>query len=125
DDYGFGIAVDGLGNVLSAGSFNGPGDFDPGAGTANLTPAGMRDVFISKLDTNGQYVWAGALGGTGVEDGPSIATDVAGNMYVTGFFEATADFDPGPGTQLRTSPNLRSQYVVRLDPAGQFVWVDV
>lgn len=49
DDVGKAIATDSAGNVYSTGYFSGTVDFDPGAGTFNLTSAGSNDVFISKL----------------------------------------------------------------------------
>ena len=63
-DYGRSVAVDSSGNVYTAGYFNGTGDFDPGSGTANLTSTGGGGVFVSKLDSSGNYVWANSLGGT-------------------------------------------------------------
>ena len=64
-DLGYSIATDASGNVLTTGSFSGIGDFDPGAGTFNLTSAGLTEIFISKLDAPGNFVWAKQLGGTG------------------------------------------------------------
>jgi hypothetical protein len=51
------VHVDTSGNVFTAGSFAATGDFDPGAGTFNLTAAGSGDVFVSKLDVAGNFVW--------------------------------------------------------------------
>ncbi len=53
-DEGFGVAVDGSGNVYTTGQFQRTTDFDPGAGVFNLTSAGSRDIFVSKLDSAGQ-----------------------------------------------------------------------
>ena len=64
DDESFSVAVDSSGNVYTTGYFTGTVDFDPGAGTANLTSNGQSDVFVSKLDSSGNYVWAKSFGGT-------------------------------------------------------------
>ncbi len=56
--HGHSIAVDNSGNVYTTGYFNGSVDFDPGAGISTLTSAGDWDVFISKLDASGNFVWA-------------------------------------------------------------------
>jgi hypothetical protein len=55
--------VDIHGNVYTTGYFIGTVDFDPGAGTANLSSSGSSyDIFISKIDANGNYVWAKKYG---------------------------------------------------------------
>ena len=78
-------------------------DFDPGAGTSNLTSAGNADIFLAKYDASGNYVWAKSMGGTGGDLGNSLALDGSGNVVVTGVFKATADFDPSAGTTNLTS----------------------
>ncbi|MEX2323550.1 MAG: SBBP repeat-containing protein [Acidimicrobiia bacterium] len=114
DDYGRGVAVDGSGNVYTTGYFFGTADFDPGAGTLNLTSAGSGDVFVSKLDSAGNLVWARQLGG-GLDDiGQGVAVDGSGNVYTTGHFSGTADFDPGAGTLNLTSAGASDVFVVKL-----------
>ncbi len=117
------IALDGVGDVYTTGSFRGTVDFDPGPGTFNLTSAGGFDIFISKLNANGNFVWAKRLGGTGEsEGGRAIALDGAGNVYTTGFFEGTVDFVPGPGTFNLTSAGSADIFVHKLNASGNFVW---
>jgi len=57
-EEGYSVAVDSSGNVYTTGYFEGTVDFDPGAGTTNLTSNGNYDVFVSKLDSSGNLVWA-------------------------------------------------------------------
>lgn len=94
DDVARSIKVDVSGDVYTMGSFNSTVDFDPGAGVFNLTSAGSSDSFISKLDTDGNFVWAKQLGSTGNDEGQALALDVSGNVYSTGRFYETVDFDP-------------------------------
>ena len=101
-----GMAVDAAGNVYTTGRFSGTFDADPGPGTFNLTAGGGYDVLISKLNSAGNFVWAGALGGPGSgpdENIKGIAVDSSENVYTTGYFRGTADFDPGAGTYSLTS----------------------
>ncbi|HJM73784.1 MAG TPA: SBBP repeat-containing protein, partial [Acidimicrobiales bacterium] len=119
--HGHSVAVDSSGNVYTAGDFYDTVDFDPGAGTANLTSNGQQDVFVSKLDSSGNYVWAKNLGGTGLDYGYSVAVDSSGNVYTTGGFRGTVDFDPGSGTANLTAVGTEA-FVSKLDSSGNYVW---
>ena len=121
-DYGNSIATDAIGNVYTTGFFEGSVDFDPGAGTLNLTSAGSYDIFIQKLDSNGNLIWAKSMGGTGSDYGTSITNDALGNMYTTGSFEGTVDFDPGAGTFNLTSAGYNDIFIQKLDPNGNLIW---
>jgi hypothetical protein len=121
-DYGRGLAVASDGSVYTTGSFHGTADFDPGAGTFNLTSAGNEEIFVSKLDSGGNFVWARRLGGTNYDYGRGVAVASDGSVYTTGAFEGTADFDPGPGSFNLTSAGDEDVFVSKLDSAGNFVW---
>jgi hypothetical protein len=121
-DAGLSIAVDSTGNVYTTGFFASTVDFDPGAGTTNLTTAGSSDVFISKLDASGNLVFAKRFGG-GISDlGYSIAVDSTGNIYTTGFFQDTVDFDPSAGTTNLTTAGLSDVFISKLDASGNLVF---
>ena len=123
-DNGFGIAVDGSGNVYTTGTFRGTADFDPGADAVNLTSSGGIDIFVSKLDSNGIFVWAKRIGGSSSDTRRSIAVDSSDNVYITGNFEGTVDFDPGIGVSNvsdLTSSGSRDVFVSKLDSDGGFV----
>ena len=81
-----GLALDLAGNIYSSGSFGvyGPVDFDPSAANYILTSAGANDGYISKLDTNGNFVWANKIGGTGNDYCFSIAVSPLGKVTVSG-----------------------------------------
>jgi hypothetical protein len=121
-DYSYDIALDSAGNVYTTGYFQGTVDFDPGPGIFNLTTAGSG-LFISKLDPLGNLVWAKALSGTYSCKGHSLALDSNGNIYITGSFEGTIDFDPGTGIYNLTSVGENNNaFACKLDAFGNFVW---
>jgi hypothetical protein len=94
-DYGYSIAVDANKNVYTTGNFTLDVDFDPGVGIANFSSnGGSPDIYISKLDINGDFAWAKKIGGTNFDLGTSITVDAGYNVYTTGSFKNIADFDP-------------------------------
>ena len=121
-DVGTHVEVDAAGNIYTTGHFEGTVDFDPGPGTSNLTSAGFWDIFVSKVDSNGDFVWARGMGGANFEDALSLAVDASGNVYTTGYFQETADFDPGPGVSNLTLMGIRDIFISKLDSNGSFVW---
>lgn len=119
------ISVDANGNVYIAGSFQGTVDFDPGAGTTNLTAiSGDYDTFFLKLDANGNFVWAKRMGNASRDVVNAIEVDASGNLYTTGSFFGTVDFDPGTGTQTMATTGVSVEtYIQKLDSNGDLIWV--
>ncbi|MGA1699037.1 MAG: SBBP repeat-containing protein, partial [Ilumatobacteraceae bacterium] len=122
DEVVNGIAVDGSGNVLLTGSFQGTADFDPGSGTESITSLGSNDVFVVKLNSSGQLVWAKSVGGTGNDQGAAVAVDDSGNVYVAGSFSGTADFDPDSGFANVSAVGFEDGFVMKLDADGAYQW---
>jgi hypothetical protein len=127
-DYATGVAADASGNVYSCGIFMGNADFDPGPGTAILA-GGVISGFASKLDSAGNYLWAKNVAATtnfGGSYAIGLALDASANVYVAGYFSATVDFDPGPGTMTATVPgnfNNTNGFISKLDAMGNLLWV--
>jgi hypothetical protein len=121
-DYGFQLAVGASGNVYLAGAFKGTADFDPGNGTYDLTSEGNYDIFISKLDEAGNFLWAKQIGGTLVDYVDAMTIDAEENIYTTGYFQGTADFNPGSGTANLSSAGNGDIFISKLDDSGNFIW---
>lgn len=96
NDVGTGITVDGAGNVTTVGSFEGMVDLGAGVETS----AGASDVFIVSWTSARAFRWARRHGSTGADQARAIASDAAGNLYVTGGFHGTVDFGGGAGMTL-------------------------
>ncbi len=123
DDSGNDIHVDGSGNIYSTGSFQGSADFDPAASVAPLTSNGLEDVFLSKLDSDGNFIWANSVGGTNQDIGKELVADAAGDLYVGGTFQDQLDFDPGVSVHNRTSNGRQDVFLLKLTPDADFQWV--
>lgn len=120
-DLAIDIFVDASQNIYTTGYFTGTADFDPGSSTHTLTSSGMEDVFVSKLDPVGGFLWAKSFGGNGTDSGISISLNSSGNIYTTGTFVQTVDFDPGTGNQQLTSAGNSDIFISKLDNAGNFL----
>lgn len=123
DAKGKAITTDAQGNIYTTGTFGGTTDFNLGVGVNNLTFHGGYDVFIAKYDSVGNYIWAVNVGNTGFNDGNGITTDNSGNVYVTGYFSAITDFDPGAGVLNITPVGLQDIFILKLNSSGTLVWV--
>jgi hypothetical protein len=121
-DRGHSLALDGSGNVFVTGFFNGTADFDPSSSTANLESAGSDDIFVAKYDASGNYVWSKGVGGTGIDVANSLALDGSSNVYVTGYFNSTADFDPSSSTDNLVSAGGTDIFFAKYDASGNYVW---
>jgi len=108
---GYGIAVDGSGQVYLTGTF------DADLTTPVLTIIGYDDVFALKLDASGNTLWAKNYGGINASaNGQGIAVDGAGNVYLGGYFDADL-----------TTPALAKignsdAFALKLDASGNTTW---
>ena len=125
-EKGTSIAYDSEQNVIVSGEFQGTTDFDPSVAIFNLTSEGASDVFVSKFDTDGNFIWAKSIGGATDDLNPSIevSTLADNTIYVTGSFEGTLDFDPGAGVEPKTSIAGHDIYVLSLMDNGDFSAVE-
>lgn len=119
---GTGIAIDDSSNVYVTGFFEGTTDFDPGPGIVSLTSAGDKDIFIQKLDSNGELIWVKGMGGPGTDVGFSIAISDSGYIYSTGQFNGTVDFAPNASPYTLSSVGEDAIFVQKLDKNGQILW---
>lgn len=119
-----GITKDGLGNLFIVGKFGdiNPLDLDPGPGNDDHTSNGNTDIFIVGLTSSGNYLWGVSFGGSGGDVPYGIATDLTGNVFSTGAFRNTVDFDPGTGVDDQTSSGQQDVFVQKLSGLGSYIW---
>jgi hypothetical protein len=80
--------------------------------------AGGLDIVVAKYDASGAHLWSQRFGGTGSEQGSSVAVDASGNVVVTGFFNDTVNF--GGGNLVSTGSN--DIFVAKFDASGAHLW---
>ena len=89
---GTGVAVDGFGNIFSAGYFAGVMTLDPTAAGAKLTSAGGFDVFTTEYDSAGNFVAAQSGGGMGFDANFGIGVNSTGQVAIAGRYSGPATF---------------------------------
>lgn len=114
DGYGYGISTDASGNSFVTGEFWGTVSF----GSNNLTNSGNWDIFVAKMDPDGNWLWAKQAGGTGYDSGLGISIDAGGNSYITGNFWSTASF----GSISITTSGSYNVFVAKLDSNCNWLW---
>ena len=116
------LALDTSGNVFIAGIFNGTVDFDPGPANTALEAAGNSELYLAKYSSAGALLWARQLEGTGAERVLGMATGIGGQVYLTGHFEDSVDFDPGAGVQSLDALGDADLFFAQYDAGGALVW---
>jgi len=93
-EQGDGVAFDASGNVYVAGEFTGSINL---GGQAILPSNGNSDIFLAKYAPGGAHLWSKNVGGTG-DEGPAraLAVDAAGNVFITGLYNAATNLGGGP-----------------------------
>jgi hypothetical protein len=123
-EYGTGLAVDNGNNVILCGYFGYANlDLDPGAGTAIHVPAGNFDAFLLKLNSSGDYLWSASFGANQYDIPNWVGTGPANEIYLTGFFQNTVDFDPSASTASFSSAGMQDIFISKFDASGNFQWV--
>ena len=66
---------------------------------------GSHDMFLIKLNSEGQIIWIHTVGGIDNETGYALEVDDQNNVFVVGEFNHTVDFDPGPDQHILFTPS--------------------
>lgn len=123
-DQGYGIAIDGSGNLLATGRFGGTSDFNgltvTAVGTGSSGPVGF---YIAKYSNDGNLIWLRHNGGSptsGSNFGFGVTTDNSDNVIAVGAYEGSISFG---AITLPFSP-LHSpyMYLLKYDSSGNLLW---
>lgn len=121
-DFCRGIGTDNGGNIYIGGLFSSTVDFQPGAGIVYGASTGITDFYIASYTNNGTLRWLRTMGGTGTSINMGVfTTDANGNVYTSGYFLGTIDFDGTSGTDLHTSAaGAFDIFLTKYDSAGNY-----
>ena len=123
--YATSVATDEQGNVYATGYFNGKTDFDSDRYSSEYKYTRYSwDAFYVKLDKDGNLIWVKTLNGNRDEYAQDIAVDKNGNLYVTGYYNASIlDFDPGFYTvDWQGILGYTTLFVTKINSDGSYGW---
>jgi len=122
------VSISPAGTIFVAGNFLGTIDFDPGTSTFNASSNGY-DCYLSKFAMNGDFEWVRTFTtGSGIPfrvNARSVDTDRFGNVYLTGDFMGTVDFDPDPANELiltATGGASPDPFLCKFNSSGELLW---
>lgn len=118
------IKLDSEGNVYISGNYLDDFDIDPGVGTTTLSHTASSDIYLAKFDNSGNFVWAKTLSDAGSVSVAALDFDDDENIYLTGEFYNTVDFDPSASVNNKISSGNSDIYILKLDNSGNFIWVN-
>ncbi|MEO7445537.1 MAG: gliding motility-associated C-terminal domain-containing protein [Ferruginibacter sp.] len=122
-DNAYSIATDITGDIYLTGIFFSRCDFDPGPATHFLSSSGNEDAFVLKLTSQGNFSWVKTYGAASFDRGNALTADNNGNVFITGYFKQTVDFNPGIGNAILTSTGEEDVFVLKLSSYGNFIFV--
>ncbi len=116
DEFGSAIDVDNNGNVFVTGYFE---SASVTVGSQTLTSYGDRDIFIVKLSTSGDFLWAKGAGGNYEDESYGISCDGNGNAYITGYYWSNSvNF----GSSSITSAGDVDAFLAKYNSDGTLAW---
>jgi len=120
-DRAYGISVDAQANILITGFFSNTAIF--GADTIS-SANGSLDIFVAKLDSVGNFLWAKSFGGADIDIGLDVHADAQGNAIVTGQFRGHAQFGSFSFTSMNDTAGRPSYdiFIMKLDTSGNVIW---
>jgi len=112
----WGIKLDESENLIVAGHTRGTIDLDPGSGVDNYTSSGENDIYVVKLNSNGEWIWGSGFGGPSWDTPSEVDIGTDGLIYIQGQFRETVDFDPGPGVMEASSNGANDVFINMILP---------
>ena len=113
----FAIGTDKWGNSYITGSFRGDSIIF-GPDTLH-DPTGTRNIYLAKYDSSGNLNWARSVGAPSYAEAYGLATDVAGNFYLTGYFSSPT---LALGTYTLTGTGAETMFIAKYDSSGTVLW---
>jgi hypothetical protein len=124
DDLAYDLIPSAGQDIYVAGQFQQSVDFNPGAGVEMHQAGGNADAYVSKLNASGDFRWVKTWGGYSDDDivsARAVGVSSNGEIYVTGNFTGSIDFNPGSRIDICDLSGAERAYLSSLTPEGSFL----
>ncbi|MFH1729817.1 MAG: SBBP repeat-containing protein [Pseudomonadota bacterium] len=120
------IAVDSNDNIYLTGYFVDTVDFDFSDEIDEYTADAYGDIFVTKINSDGGYVWTKAFGGSGYDRAHSIAIDSNDNIFIIGEYDSDPiDFDFDGGGDEHGNQGIWDVFLTKINSDGAYAWTKV
>ncbi|NOQ72717.1 MAG: T9SS type A sorting domain-containing protein [Crocinitomix sp.] len=119
------VVISEIGEVTLTGHFSETVDFDFSEATYNATAVGGADVFVLRLNADGEFIWMNSFGGSGTDRCFQAKLDAEGNTYITGEFIHSFTITLPDGEETFTSHGSYDIFLAKLDSDGNFLWMKI
>ncbi len=120
-DRSLAVANDNAGNAYICGFFAGQATF----GSITLNAADSGDVFVAKVNPQGEVQWAKSAGGSGNDAAVGIAVDLSGSVIITGQFRGVGNFGAFSLTSANGGGGASADiFTAKLDNNGNWLWLE-
>ncbi len=123
DDAVTGIEISGAYLYISGMFKNTLIDLDPDpVGADTHTSNGWNDIYLSKFDLTGDFVWGRTMGGSYIDIATDVGVDSAGNVCITGYFHQMVDFNPEAGEDIHSAGDTPDAFLTLFNASGGYQW---
>lgn len=120
-DQGNSVATDGNGNVYIAGSTSSATAIAT-TGAYHVVLSGATDAFLAKLNSNGAMQWSTYYGGSDIDEAFGVATDAAGDIYITGYTGSTSGIATAGAHQVTYGGGTYDVFLAKFRASGLLLW---
>lgn len=114
------ITIDNTNHIICTGFFTNGTDLDPS--NNNYIVTNSVDIMLAKYDDNNNFIWGFNLGNNDIVTILTVKTDNQNNIYVSGSFHGTIDFDPSANTNTLISNGDDDGFIAKYDINGNYLW---
>lgn len=117
------LSIDKSGNLLMVGHYYDSLNYFTGSNNESIYSNGGVDMFIQKVDNQGNILWTKSIGGLDDDIAYGVDSDESGNIYVTGRFSGLVNFGGGATNSSLTATGTIDGFILKLNENGSFMWV--